>query len=88
MKEHFNVKAKNAEAVAWDAVHAIAAGLKKVGPDASHEALCEAVKAPFDGVTARYDFSAADLTGIKLSGYLFSKLVNGKYTRLPDRLKD
>jgi branched-chain amino acid transport system substrate-binding protein len=88
MQKNFNIKAKNAEAVAWDAVHAITAGLKKVGPDASHEALCEVVKGPFSGVTTQYDFSAPDMTGVKLSGYLFSKLVNGQYTRLPDRLKD
>lgn len=88
MQKNFNIKAKNAEAVAWDAVHAIAAALKKVGPDAGHEALCEAVKGPFSGVTTQYDFSAPDMTGVKLSGYLFSKLVNGQYTRLPDRLKD
>ena len=88
MQKNFNIKAKNAEAVAWDAVHAIAAGLKKAGTDASREELCQAVKGPYHGVTAQYDFSAPDLTGIKLSGYLFSKLVNGQYTRLPDRLKD
>jgi hypothetical protein len=32
--------------------------------------------------------SAANLTGIKLSGYLFSKLMSGQYMRLPERLKD
>jgi branched-chain amino acid transport system substrate-binding protein len=88
MQKNFNIKAKNAEAVAWDAVHAIAAGLKKAGVDANREELCQAVKGPYNGVTAQYDFSAPDLTGIKLSGYLFSKLVNGQYTRLPDRLSD
>jgi branched-chain amino acid transport system substrate-binding protein len=88
LQTNFKIKAKNAEAVAWDAVHAIAAALKKTGPDASHEELCQAIKGPYSGVTTQYDFSAPDLTGIKLSGYLFSRLVNGQYTRLPDRLND
>ena len=88
MQKSFNIKAKNAEAVAWDAMHVIAKALEKAGPDATHEQLCEAVKGPYSGVTTEYDFSAPDMTGIKLSGYIFSKLTNGQYTRLPDKLKD
>jgi len=88
MQKEFGVKAKNAESVAWDAMHVIAAALKKVGPDAGNEKLCDAVRGPYTGVTTQYDFSAPDMTGIKLSGYIFSKLVDGKYTRLPFRIKD
>lgn len=81
-------KAKNPESVAWDAMHVIAAALEKVGPDAGNERLCEAVRGPYKGITTDYDFSADDMTGIKLSGYIFSKLVNGVYTRLPFRIKE
>jgi branched-chain amino acid transport system substrate-binding protein len=66
----------------------IAAALEKVGPDAGNEKLCAAIRGPYNGVTTDYDFSADDMTGIKLSGYIFSKVVNGQYTRLPTRLKD
>jgi hypothetical protein len=34
------------------------------------------------------DFSASDMTGIKLSGYVYSKLTNGKYSRTEFRVKD
>jgi branched-chain amino acid transport system substrate-binding protein len=88
MMKNFNVKAKNPESVAWDALHVVARGLEKVGPDAGNEKLCEAVREPYQGVTTNYDFSAPDMTGIKLSGYIFSKLVKGTYTRLPYRMKD
>ena len=87
MKET-GTKAKNPESVAWDAMHVIAAALEKVGPDAGNQKLCDAIRGPYQGVTTDYDFSADDMTGIKLSGYIFSKLVNGQYTRLPTRLKD
>jgi len=87
MKET-STRAKNPESVAWDAMHVIAAAVGKVGPAAGNEKLCEAIRGPYKGVTTDYDFSADDMTGIKLSGYIFSKLVNGQYTRLPLRLKD
>ena len=35
---------------------------------------------------ANYDFTADDMTGIKLSSFVFSKLVNGQYTRTPFRI--
>jgi branched-chain amino acid transport system substrate-binding protein len=86
MKET-GARAKNAEAVSWDAMHVIAHALEKAGIDARHEKLCQAIRAPYHGVTTDYDFSAPDMTGIKLSGYIFSKLVHGKYTRLPFVIK-
>jgi branched-chain amino acid transport system substrate-binding protein len=88
MQKNYNIKPKNAEAVAWDAVHVIVEALKKAGPNANYEQLCQAARMKYNGVTTQYDFASPDMTGIKLSGYLFSKLVNGQYTRLPDRLKD
>ena len=35
---------------------------------------------------ANYDFAADDMTGIGLSSFVFSKLVNGQYTRTPFRI--
>lgn len=86
MKES-GAKAKNAESVTWDAVHVIAHALTK-SPDARKEKLCEAIRGPYQGVTTDYNFSADDMTGIKLSGYIFSKLVKGQYTRLPFVIKE
>jgi branched-chain amino acid transport system substrate-binding protein len=86
MKET-GARAKNAESVAWDALHVIAHALEKAGVDARREKLCAAIRGPYQGVTTDYDFSAPDMTGIKLSGYIFSKLVHGTYTRLPFVIK-
>jgi branched-chain amino acid transport system substrate-binding protein len=85
-KQTYNSTPKNYEAAAWDAAHIIAAALNKVGADATGEKLCEAMKAPYTGVLANYDFSADDMTGIPISSFIFSKLVGGKYTRTPFRV--
>lgn len=82
-KQAYNSVPKNYEAAGYDAVGVIAQALKKAGADATGEKLCEAMRAPYTGVLATYDFSADDMTGIKLKSYVFSKLVGGKYTRLP-----
>jgi branched-chain amino acid transport system substrate-binding protein len=87
VKKESGARAKNAESVAWDALHVVAHALEKAGIDARHEKLCAAIRGPYQGVTTDYDFSADDMTGIKLSGYVFSKLVHGTYTRLPFVIK-
>lgn len=85
-KQAYNSTPKNYEAAAWDAAHIIAAALNKAGADATGEKLCEAMKAPYAGVLANYDFSADDMTGIPITSFVFSKLVGGKYTRTPFRV--
>ena len=85
-KKTYNSTPKNYEAAAWDAAHIIAAALKKAGPDATGQKLCDAMKAPYSGVLANYDFSADDMTGIPVSSFIYSKLVGGKYTRTPFRV--
>ena len=85
-KEMNGGRAKNFEAAAWDAVHVAMRALDKVGPEAGGEKLCAAMREPYAGVMANYDFSADDMTGIKLSSFVFSKLVNGQYTRTPFRI--
>ena len=79
-------RAKNFEAAAWDAVHVAMRALAKVGPDAGGEKLCEAMREPYAGVMANYNFTADDMTGIGLSSFVFSKLVNGQFTRTPFRI--
>ena len=78
-----NTLPKNYEAAGWDAVHVLARALEKAGPDASPEAIAKAIREPYKGVFASYNFGAPDMTGIELSSYVYSKLVNGKFTRLP-----
>ena len=73
---------KNYESAGWDAIHMLARALEKVGPSASSEALAKALREPYKGVLATYNFGAADMTGIELSSYVYSKLVGGKFTRL------
>jgi branched-chain amino acid transport system substrate-binding protein len=82
-RKAFNELPKNYEAAGWDAVHALARALERVGPDASAEALAKALREPYKGVVAAYNFGASDMTGIELSSYVYSRLVNGKFTRLP-----
>jgi branched-chain amino acid transport system substrate-binding protein len=62
-------------------IHILAGVLAKLGPNATPEAVCKALQGPHSGVMTSWDFSAPDMTGITLSGYIFSKLTNGKYSR-------
>jgi len=78
-----NALPKNYESAGWDAVHILARALEKAGPDADSEAIAKAIREPYKGVLATYNFAAPDMTGIELSSYVYSKLVNGKFTRLP-----
>jgi branched-chain amino acid transport system substrate-binding protein len=73
---------KNYEAAGWDAVHIVADALKKAGPN-DKAAIAAAMRQPFKGVMASYDFSKDDLTGIGLTSYVYSKLVKQQFTRLP-----
>jgi branched-chain amino acid transport system substrate-binding protein len=85
-RKEMNGRAKNFEAAAWDAVQIAMRALGKVGPDAGGPKLCEAMREPYSGVMASYNFTADDMTGIGLSSFVFSKLVNGTYTRTPFRI--
>ncbi|MBM3393702.1 MAG: amino acid ABC transporter substrate-binding protein [Betaproteobacteria bacterium] len=82
-KKAYNALPKNYEAAGWDAVHMLARALEKVGPDANSETLAKALREPYKGELAAYNFGASDMTGIELSSYVYSKLVKGKFTRLP-----
>ncbi len=74
---------KTYDAAGWDAVHVLARALEQAGPDAGSEAIAAAIRAPYRGVIAQYNFAAPDMTGIELSSYTYSKLVKGRFTRLP-----
>ncbi|MEO7403527.1 MAG: ABC transporter substrate-binding protein, partial [Burkholderiales bacterium] len=78
---------KNFEAAGWDMVQFMAAALRAVGPDAKPAEICEWLRRPHKGVLADYDFREPDLTGMKLTSYIYSKLVKGQYTRLPFRVE-
>ena len=82
-RKEYDALPKNFEAGGWDAVHVLARAIEKVGPDASREAIATAMRGPYEGALAAYDFSAPDMTGTELSSYVYSKLVKGKFTRLP-----
>jgi branched-chain amino acid transport system substrate-binding protein len=73
---------KNYEAAGYDAVFVLATALKNAGPNATAEKVCAAIRAPFKGSMAQYDFSAPDMTGLTLGSYNYSKVVGGKFTRL------
>ena len=74
---------KNFESAGWDAVNILAKAIAKAGPDSSRQEVAKAVRGPHAGVLARYDFAADDMTGIDLSSYVYSKLVKGRFSRLP-----
>lgn len=80
-----NALPKNSESAAWDAVHIAVAGIEAAGGgDAKRDAIAKAIREkPWPGVMTSYNFAAADMSGIELSGYNFSKLVKGQVTRLP-----
>lgn len=82
-KQEYGRNPKSSEAMGYDSLHVMAKAIAKVGPEAGNEAICEAIRGPFSGLTTNYDFSADDMTGIKLGDFIYSKLVNGQFTRLP-----
>lgn len=86
-RKTYNWVPKNFEAAGWDAVQILARALEKVGPDASRQQLAAAIRGPYQGVMARYDFSADDMTGIGLASYVYSKLTKGEFSRLPFQAK-
>ncbi|MFN0316151.1 MAG: ABC transporter substrate-binding protein [Burkholderiales bacterium] len=82
-RKTYNTMPKAFDAAGWDAVHILAKGLTKAGPDAKPDDLAAAIRGPHQGVLAAYNFAAPDMTGIALSSYTYSKLVKGRFTRLP-----
>jgi branched-chain amino acid transport system substrate-binding protein len=80
-KAAYNSLPKNYEAAGWDAVHIAVNALKKAGPT-ERTAIAQAMREPYRGVMASYNFAAEDLTGIELSSYVYSKLVKTQFTRL------
>ena len=82
-RKTYNTMPKAFDAAGWDAVQILAKGLAKAGPDAKPDALAAALRGPHQGVLAAFNFAAPDMTGIALSSYTYSKLVKGRFTRLP-----
>jgi branched-chain amino acid transport system substrate-binding protein len=82
-QQAYNALPKNYEAAGWDAVHIAAKAIDAAGPNAKREEIAKAMRGPYPGVMAAYNFAADDMTGIQLSSYVYSKLVKGVFTRLP-----
>jgi branched-chain amino acid transport system substrate-binding protein len=82
-KQEYSAVPKNFEAAGYDSVNAVAAAIGKAGADSKPASVAAALRGPYGGVLARFDFSAPDMTGIDLSNYVYSKLVKGDFTRLP-----
>ena len=61
----------------------LADALKDSGLAGPGDKLCAAVRRPHQGAMTRYDFAAPDMGGLSLAGYTYSKLVAGRYTRIP-----
>lgn len=77
---------KNFDAAGYDSVNLLAQALGKAGPEASGEALCTALRAPYQGALANYDLSAADMGGLRTSSFVYSQYTAGKFSRLPFRV--
>ena len=86
-QQAYNSLPKNFEAAGWDAVHVVADALETAGPNASRADLAKAMRKPYKGVMASYNFAADDMTGIDLTSYIYSKLNKGNFTRLPFTIK-
>src|SRR5262249_32211517 len=85
-RKEYNALPKNFEAAGWDMVQFMAAALRAAAANAGPAEGCEALRRPHQGAPASYEFREADMTGIKLGSFIYSKLVNGQYTRLPFRV--
>ena len=84
-RKEYKVLPKNVEAMSFDGLHALAQALGKVGPDGGGPKICEALRGPYPGVFAQFNFAADDMNGIQPASFVYTKLVNGKYTTLPFR---
>ena len=62
--------------------------LKQTGVDAGSDKVCSAIRGKYAGAHTDYDFSAPDMTGIKLSSFQYSQIKDGKFMRLPFVAKD
>jgi branched-chain amino acid transport system substrate-binding protein len=82
-QQEYNALPKNYEAAGWDAVHIAAKAIETAGPNATRAEIAKAMRGSYSGTLANYNFAAADMTGIELSSYVYSKLVKGHFTRLP-----
>lgn len=82
-QKEYSKPPKHFAAAGWDAVMVLARAFKELGPNAAGDKLCAAVRRKHEGAMTTYDFSAPDMGGLALTGYTYSKLVGGRYTRLP-----
>ena len=88
-RKEFNRMPKAVEAFTWDSAQILMQAVNTVGVDADSEKICQAIREkPYQGVFATYNFAAPDTNGVTITSFVFGKLVNGKYTRLPFRASE
>lgn len=77
---------KNFDAAGYDSLMMLAQALRKAGPDAGNDAVCTALRAPYQGAMADFDLAAPDMGGLQPSSFVYSQYAAGKFTRLPFRV--
>jgi branched-chain amino acid transport system substrate-binding protein len=87
-QQEYNALPKNYEAAGWDGVHIAAKAIETSTPNATRAEIAKAMRGPYSGVLANYNFAADDMTGIELSSYVYSKLVKGHFIRQPFVVKN
>lgn len=86
-KAEYNKLPKNFEAAAWESVMVATKALRQV-PTAEPDKLCASIRTRYSGAHTDYDFGAADMTGIRLSSFVYSRVQDGKFVRLPFTARD
>ncbi len=76
---------KNFDAAGYDSLTMLAKALQKAGPNAGNEAVCAALRVPYQGAMTDFDLTAPDMGGLKVSSFVYSQYASGKFTRLPFR---
>lgn len=84
-RKEYGTLPKNVEAMAFDGLHVLTEVLGTVGVDAGGDKICQGMRRPYNGVFAKFDFSADDMNGVRQPSFIYTRLVKGKYERLPFR---
>lgn len=86
-KAEYNKLPKNFEAAAWESVMVLTKAIKQAS-GTEPEKLCAAARNKYAAAHTDYDFSAPDMTGIRVSSFVYSRIQDGKFTRLPFTARD
>ncbi len=84
-QQEYNRLPKNFDAAGYDSLMMLSKALQRSGPDAGNEAVCAALRVPYQGAMTDFDLNAPDMGGLKASSFVYSQYAAGKFTRLPFR---